>query len=72
MNRRERGILTVGLTIGMLVTLLIAGTGVVSLGGGARAQDATGDSRAINRNQSFILGGRCREAGESGGGDGRQ
>jgi 2-alkenal reductase len=41
MNRRERWILTIGLTIGMLVTLMIAGTGLVSLGGGARAQDAT-------------------------------
>jgi 2-alkenal reductase len=53
MNRRERWILTVGLTIGMLFTLVIAGAGVLSLGGGARAQDATATAEPSTGGQSF-------------------
>ena len=38
MNRRERWIMTVSLTIGMLLMLVLAGTGAISFGG-AEAQD---------------------------------
>jgi serine protease Do len=38
MNRRERWIMTVSLTIGMLLMLVLAGTGAIDFGG-ARAQD---------------------------------
>ena len=39
MNRRERWIMTVSLTIGMLLMLVLAGTGAINFGG-ALAQDS--------------------------------